>query len=164
MVDRDFIALVYHHPRGLYVAECVAFPEVSSEGDSPAAALSALTPAIAEAVRTGEPETNGGVFLTTMQVLAYQYRAGAVIDSPETSPERTYMAVVTPDLNGTYASYCPALGVASQGETVIEALQMLREASQLALESQNAPERDELVYVERIGVPVPDASAATPVQ
>lgn len=145
MQDRTYTALVYHHPRGFYVAECLAFPGISSEGANAAAALAALTQDVAPAVRAGEPETDSEAVITSLGVLF----------SP--TLVRAYTAVVTREPRG-YASYCPALGVASQGETVDEALAMLHEASTQYLESQPAPMNDERVYVERIIIPVADGA------
>ncbi len=155
MPDRSYTALVYHHPRGFYVAECLAFPDLSSEGGNAAAALAALAQAVTSAVRAGEPEMESEAIITSLSIGPRPPLVPFVSAPSPAIP--TYTALVTHDASG-YASYCPALGVASQGDTVDEALAMLREASALVLESRSAPEHDELVYVERITVPIADGA------
>ncbi|MGH2518117.1 MAG: type II toxin-antitoxin system HicB family antitoxin [Ktedonobacterales bacterium] len=145
-----YLALAYHHPRGGYIAECLAFPAVASEADTAQAALAALVSEVAAAVRAGEQEVDSEAIVTSLMVPA-----------PD-GEQHTYTAVVSRDTN-SFASYCPALGVASQGETVAEALEMLHEASALYLEEQPAPQRDELVYVERITVRIPEITTETSV-
>ncbi|MBA7600782.1 MAG: type II toxin-antitoxin system HicB family antitoxin [Hadesarchaea archaeon] len=54
-------------------------------------------------------------------------------------------AIYKPEPGGGYSSFCPELGVASQGETIEEAEANLREAVELYLESAK-----ELGILERV--------------
>ncbi len=51
-----------------------------------------------------------------------------------------------------YVSHCPSLGVASQGSTVEEAMEMIKEAVELYLEEM--PETYEELDIERSELPV----------
>jgi len=68
-------------------------------------------------------------------------------------------AVLVKEEGGGYSSLCPELEVASQGETVEEAVEMLKEAVELYLEDEDAkiPETVvqpfEITYKENVGTP-----------
>lgn len=68
-------------------------------------------------------------------------------------------AVLVKEEGGGYSSLCPELEVASQGETVEEAVEMLKEAVELYLEDEDAkiPETVvqpfEIAYKENVGTP-----------
>lgn len=55
-----------------------------------------------------------------------------------------FSAVVVPEGNKSYSSWCPELDVASQGDTVEEAIANLKEALELHLECLTASELKEI--------------------
>jgi len=58
------------------------------------------------------------------------------------------------DETGLYVAWCPDLDVASQGESVEDALNNLKEALELYLEDEDAMFPDENVFISVIEVPV----------
>jgi len=55
---------------------------------------------------------------------------------------------------GLYVAWCPELDIASQGESVEDALNNLKEALELYLEDEDAKILDEKVLISVIEVPV----------
>lgn len=155
MRQEHYLAIVYRY-KDRYIAECPAF---STEGEGATAddAVAALTSETAEYVR------DGGARLGDGQVILAQVEVSVQTQSPEDTPTRTqrmYTGIVWRE-EDTYVSICPAVGAASQGETVQEALAMVAEAASLILEDREAPSEDVHVLAESILVSIPDVARAS---
>ena len=61
------------------------------------------------------------------------------------------------DETGLYVVWCPELDIASQGESVEDALNNLKEAMELYLEDEDATFPDENVLISVIEIPVKQA-------
>lgn len=147
----SYLALMYRWRGQDFVAESLAYPGLAADAASTDEGLRRLAAEMVAAVRDGEPVTGAGeVAVTSIAVLAASQGYTA----------HTYTAVVTHD-GDAYTSLCPALGVASQGTSVDDALAMLREAATLYLEDLPPAEHDELVYVAGIELPSVPAEPAT---
>lgn len=131
MRERTYTAVVYPLPygNGGYRAECVQYPQLASDGATAAAAIKRLKAEIGNAAQSGLSEVAGDVITTAITVLGSD-RA-----------QHTYLALQLPDEQQGYASYCPAVGTASMGDTPDEARAMLAEATVLHLEEM-VPPRD----------------------
>lgn len=167
-MERSFTALVYRlaHPsvhHGPYRAECVQFPGLVGNGATPVAAVAALRSELVDAVRAGATETPGDAILTSITITpsgSTQPMQTVNIQTDGSPIAYTYTAVVTPDSDGLFAAFCPALGVASDGVSVDDALNHLNEAATLYLEDQPAPREDERVIIERVTLTLPDIPSA----
>lgn len=135
--------LAYRQRGGPFVVESVTFAGVSAEATSLEEALERLVNELSHAVQDGVPEAVGSVAITSIAVLA----------ATQGYAPHTYTAVITHDTEG-YSSYCPALGIASQGATFDVALAMLRDAAMLYLQDNSPAERDEVVLVTAVSLPV----------
>lgn len=142
--------LVYRQRGGQFVAESLTFADVSAVAASLEEVLDRVGGELLNAAQDGTPETLASVAVTSIAVLA----------ATQGYAPHTYTVVVTHDLEG-YASFCPALGVASQGGTFDEALAMLREAATLYLQDHSPAERDEVVLVMEVPLPVSASELAT---
>ena len=58
------------------------------------------------------------------------------------------------DETGLYVAWCPEIDIASQGESVEDALNNLKEALELYLEDEDATFPDESVLISVIEVPI----------
>ncbi|GEM_PF-515571 len=155
MAQEHYLAIVYRY-KDRYVAECPAF---STEGQGATAdeAIAALTSESAEYVRDGGARLGDGqVILAQVEVTS----STPFAESESTRQRQTYTGIVWRE-EDTYVSICPAVGVASQGDTVQEALAMVAEAASLILEDQEAPLEDVHVLVESISISVPDVAKAS---
>lgn len=65
--------------------------------------------------------------------------------------EKTYLAVVYRE-GDLYVAECPEVGTASNGETVEEALAMLKEATEAYLEAASEPDNGHTVIMTTITV------------
>lgn len=131
-----FPVLAYRQRGGQFVAESLTFAGVSAEAASLEEVLERVGGELLDATKDGTPQALASVAITSVAVLAATQRYAS----------HTYTAIVTRDAEG-YSSICPALGVASQGETFDEALAMLRDAAMLYLEYHAPAEHDEVVLV-----------------
>ena len=125
-------------------AECVQFPGIVAEGETPNDAVEGLREDLASAIADGEPETTGDVVMTTITVSKPDGKGGVL--------RHAYTAVVTPDTNSLFAAFCPAFGVASDGRSPDEALTMLADAANLYLLDQPLPASDVQVIIAQAGV------------
>lgn len=146
--ERTYTVIVHRHHDDYYVAEVVQYPAIEGRGDTPAKALAELRAQIATEVQQGEPEVSGDVITTVVTVPAVD---GA---------QHAYLALLTPDGQGGYSSYCPATGTASMGATPDEARAMLAEATALYLEDRVGPPDAADVRIERVTLTLPDAPDA----
>lgn len=105
MRERTYATVVYPLPygNGGYRAECVQYPQLASDVATAAAATQRLKAEIAEAVHSGLPEVDGDVI--TMAITVHGSDGG----------QHTYLALLLPDEQHGYASFCPAVGTASMG-------------------------------------------------
>ncbi|HLJ81416.1 MAG TPA: hypothetical protein VKT52_08025 [Ktedonobacterales bacterium] len=147
MRERTYTTVVYPLPygNGGYRAECVQYPQLASDGATAAAAIKSLKAEIVNAVQSGLSEVAGDVITTAITVRGND---GA---------QHTYLALLLPDEQHGYASYCPAVGTASMGDTPDEARAMLAEATALHLEEMAPPRDTADVRIERISVALPDS-------
>lgn len=150
MRERTYTAVVYPLPygNGGYRAECVQYPRLVGDGATAATAVKRLKAEIASVADSGVPEVGGDVITTAITVHGSD---GA---------QYTYLALLLPDEQHGYASYCPAVGTASMGDTPHEARAMLAEATALHLEEITPPRDAADVRIERITVALPDSVSA----
>jgi predicted RNase H-like HicB family nuclease len=150
MGTRSYSAVIFRHPRGMFVATCPAIPSAAGEGATIQEARDNLIRDVREALRAGEAEREDKAVITTRSVTS---PIGSALQPTSLMTTYTYTVVVYPDTRG-YTSLCPALGVASLGDSVDEALAMLTEAMQLQGKVERLPEQDTLVYIESLQVDV----------
>ena len=156
MTTRSYSTVIYKHPRGMFVAQCPAIPSASGEGGTVQEARDNLVADIQEAHRHGEAEREDEAVITSLSVTAV---IGSPIHNKAFTNVHTYTVIVSPDTHG-YTSFCPALGVASLGDTVDEALAMLADAMHAQGEVERLPDWDTRVTVGSLQVNVARVGSA----
>lgn len=153
---RSYSALIYPVARHgahrvSFRAECVQYPGIVAERETPNDAIEGLRESFLPVIAAGATETTGDIVMTTITV-SKQDGKGEI-------GRHAYTAVVTPDTDGEFAAFCPALGVATDGRSLAEALAMLEDAANLYLQDQPLPVSDVQVIIEQLTIPMPDVSA-----
>jgi len=103
------------------------------------------------ATDAGEAESTGDLVMTTITV--------SKLNAKGEPQRRTYTAVVTPDTDGAFAALCPALGVATDGASLDDALSMLEDAANLYLLDQPLPVNDVRIAIEQLTLASPSVPA-----
>ncbi|HLY31427.1 MAG TPA: hypothetical protein VKQ36_10380 [Ktedonobacterales bacterium] len=154
MRQESYLAIVYRY-RDRYVAECPAVGN-EGEGETPDAALSALSRRTAEYLAAGGKRLGDGQVVLTQITVAAPNQARQAEQPTQTY---TFTGLVWRE-EDSYVVESPAVGVTCLGETAQEALDLVAEAAASVLEDQPAPSEDITIRVESITVSVPEGADA----
>lgn len=156
MTTRSYNSVIFQHPRGMFVAQCPAVPSASGEGATIQEARDNLIADIQEALRHGEVEREDEAVITSLSVTI---AIGSASRNATLVTKHTYTVIVSPDTHG-FTSLCPALGVASLGDTVDEALTMLADAMHAQGAAEKLPDQDTRITVGAVQVDIARVGSA----